>query len=85
MAWKIPSFTSKRGIAFNCKREERDGVRFIRCDPIEKKDNIKQALSESSIIFKIPERGGKKLEMISDGGADKELIKELDEYLAHFI
>jgi len=78
--WK---FRTRSGLSFNCRKEEREGNVLIKCEPIEKKDDIKQQLSERPIILRLTENG--KLDLIDDGGVDRKIIEELDEYLEHFI
>ena len=68
--------------AFRCKKEERNGVVFVMCQPIEKRDDIKEALSEGEVVFRLLNNG--RLDLIDDGGADKKTIEELDDYLRFF-
>jgi len=70
--------------SFNCKKEEVDGVTFLKCEPIERKGDIKVALTEEPIKFRVDRDSGK-FELMSDGGADPKTIKELDKYLKFFI
>ena len=72
---------SKR--SFRCKKEEADGVTVLKCEPILKKGDLKISLTENPIVFKQLENG--KFELLDDGGADPDTIKELDKYLKFFI
>ena len=69
--------------SFNCRKEEVDGVTILKCEPIEKKGDLKVALTERPIMFRMTEQG--KFELIDDGGADPKIVKELDKYLKFFI
>ena len=67
---------------FRCEKVDKEGVKFIRCRPVLEKDDILQNLSDSDIVFRINDGG--KFELITDGGAYPEVIKELEDYLKYF-
>jgi len=79
----IGRFQSSRGLAFNCRKDDRDGVVIIRCSPIERKNDIKQQLGERDVKIRVLENG--KLDFQDDGGVPKPIMEELDEYLKRMI
>lgn len=79
----IGRFQSSRGLAFNCRKEDRDGVVIIKCSPLEKRDDIKQQLGEREVQIKVLENG--KLDFMDDGGVPKPIMEELDEYLKRMV
>ena len=80
LAFKILTKSNK---AFRCRKEERDGVTFIVCSPVEKKGNVKVNIGEGEVLFRVTDTG--KAELINDGGVDRKTIEELDEYLKYFL
>jgi len=66
---------------FRCMKEEREGVQFITCRPVLEKDNVLQNLSDDAIKFRV---NSGRFELLDDGGAYPEVIKELEDYLKYF-
>ncbi len=67
---------------FRCEKVDKEGVKFIRCRPVIEKDDVLMNLSDGDIVFRIANGG--KFELITDGGAYPDVIKELEDYLKYF-
>ena len=83
MAWPM-KFKSQGGVSLNCKREDNpDGIQLIKCEPLEKRDDVVQNLGQREVQFRVLENG--KVELLDDGGVNREIVKELDDYLNYFV
>jgi hypothetical protein len=71
----------RSGIAFNCVKEDREGTTIVKCEPIEKRGEIREKLVIRPILLRQLEDG--KFDLIDDGGATKDIIKELNDYLKY--
>jgi hypothetical protein len=77
-----------KGRRFNCKKLEEEGITKIVCQPIEKIGSVDKPLTDRPIVFRVaqdPITGKTYADLLDDGGADKKLIKELDEYISYML
>ncbi len=72
---------AKGGKAFNCRQEPVEGVVYVKCEPLKKEKDIKEALGDRPVLFRL-EQGGR-VNMIDDGGVDQQTIKELQDYIKY--
>lgn len=71
--------------AFNCKTmtENETNAKIVLCEPVEiTPDGREIPIGKEPVKFRIE---GKIPVLISDGGVDRETLKELDEYIERFI
>lgn len=77
--------TNDGEIVPNCRKEVRDGVTFLICEPVMKKGDIKIPLTEREVVFRIVATPrGAVADMIDDGMSDEKVLEAIDRRLQKY-